>query len=92
MVHLNNWPARAALVGPRLQLEPLRVEHAEEMAPLLDDAGLYMFIGGQPATAEELRDKYRRQVVGRSAEVLECQRITGEDCYILKIAAPPWPT
>lgn len=33
---LDNWPAAAALEGPRLALEPLAVSHAEEMAPLLD--------------------------------------------------------
>src|SRR6185503_15609772 len=27
------------------------------------------------------------QLVGERAEVLECLRITGEDCYVLKVAA-----
>ncbi|MGZ4602692.1 MAG: GNAT family N-acetyltransferase [Kineosporiaceae bacterium] len=44
-----------ALRGPRLDLEPLRVEHAEEMAPLLDDPELHRFIGGEPARLEQLR-------------------------------------
>ena len=34
----------------RLALEPLRVHHAEEMAPLLDDARLFAFTGGRPVT------------------------------------------
>ena len=38
---------------------PLRVQ-----APLLDDPGLYMFIGGEPASLPELRERYRRQAVG----------------------------
>ncbi len=38
------------LRASRLDLEPLRVEHAQEMAPLLEDAGLHLYVGGQPAT------------------------------------------
>ena len=47
----------------RLTLEPLRVDHAEEMAPLLADAELYTFTDGGPPTLEELRARYVRQVV-----------------------------
>ena len=36
------------LESERLVLEPLRVEHAEELAPLLDDPRLHEFIGGDP--------------------------------------------
>lgn len=57
-----------AVHGPRLDLEPLRVEHAEEMAPLLDDPQLHTFIGGRPATLDEMRDRYARLVVGRSPD------------------------
>lgn len=38
------------------------------MTPLLDDTGLHTFIGGRPATREELRGRYARQVVGRSPD------------------------
>ncbi len=65
---LENWPDAVALAGPRVQLEPLAVHHAEEMAALLHDPDLYRFIGGRPATTEELRDRYRRQVAGRSPD------------------------
>jgi RimJ/RimL family protein N-acetyltransferase len=51
-----------------LVLDPLRVEDAEEMAPLLADPGLHTYIGGVPATVDELRDRYRRQVGGRSPD------------------------
>jgi len=44
------------------------VEHASEMAVLLDDTGLHTFTGGRPATSEQLRDRYTRQVVGRSSD------------------------
>lgn len=60
------------LAGLRLVLEPLRVEHAQEMAPLLDDAGLHVFIGGRPASRRELQEQYRSQVVGRSPNGLQC--------------------
>ncbi|MFD9733611.1 GNAT family N-acetyltransferase [Umezawaea sp. NPDC059074] len=48
----------------RLGLEPLRVEHAEEMVGVLGDVGLYGFIGGGPPSVEVLRERYRRQVAG----------------------------
>ena len=55
----------------RLTLEPLRVDHAEEMAPLLADAELYTFTDGGPPTLEELRARYVRQATGRSPDGVE---------------------
>lgn len=55
----------------RLDLEPLRVEHADELAPVLADDQLYTFTGGVPPTPAELRERYRRQVVGRSPDGTE---------------------
>jgi RimJ/RimL family protein N-acetyltransferase len=52
----------------RLALEPLRVEHAEEMAPLLDDPRLYTFTGGDPPTLQELGEAYERRVIGHDAD------------------------
>jgi RimJ/RimL family protein N-acetyltransferase len=61
----------------RLTLEPLRVGHAEEMAVLLDDVRLHEFIGGEPPTLDELRDRYAWQVEGIGRGwlnwVLRCQ-------------------
>lgn len=68
---LASWPTATALESDDLVLEPLRVDHAEEMAPLLDDSALHTFMGGQPATPEELRQQYEHQVVGRSADGTE---------------------
>lgn len=68
MIRVDQCPASPSLSSSRLLLEPLRVDHAEEMASLLDDPGLYTFIGGRPATREELRERYRRLVVGRSPD------------------------
>ncbi|CAM5599631.1 hypothetical protein STENM327S_02941 [Streptomyces tendae] len=48
----------------RLTLLPLRVEHADEMAVVLSDPGLYAIIGGAPDTAQALRARYERWVAG----------------------------
>src|SRR5947209_20503575 len=62
------WPRASTIRTPRLTLEPLQTEHADEMAPLLDDQSLHEFIGGRPSTLAELRETYTRQVVGRSPD------------------------
>lgn len=60
---------RAEPIGtPRLQLEPLRVDHAAEAAAAFDDVALHTYIGGSPAGVEQLRSRYERQVVGQSAD------------------------
>lgn len=56
------------LSGRSLVLEPLRVEHAEEMAPLLNDPALHNFIGGSPESLEELTQRYARQAPGHSPD------------------------
>ncbi len=61
-------PAAQPLTSERLLLEPLRVEHAAELAPVLDDSRLHEFTGGEPASLEELTARYERQVTGRSAD------------------------
>ena len=55
----------------RLTLEPVRVEHAEEMVPVLADVRLYAFTGGAPPTLQALRERYSRQAVGRSPDGME---------------------
>ena len=52
----------------RLDLEPLRVDHAAEAASAFGDVRLHAFIGGEPATEAELRDRYGRQVAGHSPD------------------------
>ncbi len=44
------------------------MEHADEMARLLDDPALHRFIGGEPASAVALHERYTRQVVGHSPD------------------------
>ncbi|MEV5979363.1 GNAT family N-acetyltransferase [Streptomyces sp. NPDC052114] len=48
----------------RLDLLPLRVEHADEMALVLGDPALHTFIGGAPDDVEALRARYRRMLAG----------------------------
>ena len=48
----------------RLDLLPLRVEHAAEMAKVLADAALHTFTGGTPHSPEALRARYERLVAG----------------------------
>ena len=49
-------------------LEPLRVDHAEEMVPVLADPLLYVHTGGSPPLLAELQARYARQVVGTSPD------------------------
>lgn len=51
-----------------MRLRPLRVDDAADLAPLFDDLDLHKFIGGSPATVEELRSRYRRWVVGHPGD------------------------
>ncbi|WP_062648190.1 GNAT family N-acetyltransferase [Streptomyces maremycinicus] len=48
----------------RLDLLPLRVDHAAEMAVVLGDPALHTFIGGAPDPPEALRARYERLVAG----------------------------
>jgi RimJ/RimL family protein N-acetyltransferase len=67
-------PARPVLRTPRLRLEPLRVDHAEEMTPVLADPGLYVFTGGEPPTTAVLDERYTAQVRGSSPDGSEAWR------------------
>jgi RimJ/RimL family protein N-acetyltransferase len=68
MVQTSAWLAAVRIDAERLGLLPLRVDDAEELAPLLDDITLHQFTGGVPANAHELRERYARQVIGHSAD------------------------
>jgi RimJ/RimL family protein N-acetyltransferase len=48
----------------RLDLLPLEVEHAEEMAAVLSDPALHSFTGGAPDTPDALRARYQRMIAG----------------------------
>ena len=65
------WPAGAAIDTPRLRLEPLRADHAAELAPLLDDAALHAFTGGAPLPLADLERRSARLAGGRSPDGAE---------------------
>ena len=48
----------------RLDLLPLLVEHADEMARVLADPTLHRYTGGSPDTPQTLRSRYRRMTAG----------------------------
>lgn len=62
----NAYEDDMLLVSERLTLAPLRPEDADELLAVLADERLYTFIGGQPPTLEELRDRCRRLAAGSS--------------------------
>ncbi|MFG3344514.1 GNAT family N-acetyltransferase [Streptomyces sp. NPDC048018] len=59
-----NRVSAAPLRGARLDLEPLRLDHAAEMAGALADPALHSFIGGAPLPEPELRSRYERLLAG----------------------------
>jgi RimJ/RimL family protein N-acetyltransferase len=63
-----DWVTACWLESERLALEPLRPEHADELAPVLDDVALHRFIGGEPDSADELRARFERQAAGHSPD------------------------
>ncbi|MFI6348663.1 GNAT family N-acetyltransferase [Streptomyces sp. NPDC050560] len=52
------------LTTARLTLIPLAPEHADEMARVLRDPALHTFTGGEPLTADALRERYTRLAAG----------------------------
>ncbi|MFI6642882.1 GNAT family N-acetyltransferase [Streptomyces sp. NPDC050504] len=56
--------AARPIATTRLDLLPLRVEHAEEMAVVLSDPALHAFTGGAPDTLDSLRSRYLRMLAG----------------------------
>lgn len=76
--------AAEAISTGRLDLLPLRVGHAEEMAAVLSDPALHAFTGGTPDTAGELRSRYRRVTAGSGDPDVSWLnwviRLRAEDC------------
>ncbi|MFD7654158.1 GNAT family N-acetyltransferase [Actinosynnema sp. NPDC059797] len=57
-------PAAEVIRTARLDLVPLGVEHADEMAAVLTDPALHAFTGGAPAGPAALRSRYERLAQG----------------------------
>jgi GNAT acetyltransferase-like protein len=55
-----------AVATKRLTLTPLHPEDADEMAAVLGNEELHEFIGGRPATLDELRARYESLAAGSS--------------------------
>lgn len=70
----------------RLVLLPLRVEHADELAAVLDDRELHRYIGGSPLEPQELRARYERLVAGSPDPAVAWHnwaiRLRGDDCLV----------
>jgi RimJ/RimL family protein N-acetyltransferase len=62
------WPVARRLESRRLILEPLRVDHADEMLTVLSDDELYRHTGGAPPSLAEIRARYGGQVRGTSPD------------------------
>ncbi|WP_369169583.1 GNAT family N-acetyltransferase [Streptomyces sp. R28] len=79
------------LATARLDLLPLRVEHAEEMAVVLADPALHTFIGGTPHSPRDLRARYERLVAGSPAPgVSWCNwvlRLRAQSCLVGTVQA-----
>ena len=75
----------------RLDLLPLRVEHAEEMAVVLSDPALHTFIGGAPLSPADLRARYERLVAGSPDPAVSwCNwvlRLRAESCLVGTVQA-----
>jgi RimJ/RimL family protein N-acetyltransferase len=56
--------AAQTITTRRLDLLPLLVEHAAEMATVLSDPALHTFTGGTPDTPQALRARYQRMTAG----------------------------
>jgi RimJ/RimL family protein N-acetyltransferase len=56
--------AASLIATARLDLLPLEVAHAPEMAVVLSDPALHTYIGGAPHTPQSLRARYERLTAG----------------------------
>lgn len=65
---METWPAAEPLESVRLELEPLMVQHAQEMTHVLAPPTIYEHIGGAAPSEQQLVDLYARQVVGHSGD------------------------
>jgi RimJ/RimL family protein N-acetyltransferase len=63
-----SWPVATYLKTPRLDLEPVRAEHADEAFRWMADERIHSFTGGRPDSLDELRARFRRQAEGHSPD------------------------
>ncbi|WP_432164407.1 GNAT family N-acetyltransferase [Streptomyces sp. bgisy031] len=79
----------------RLEVLPLEVECADEMAVVLGDPSLHTFIGGAPLSAPDLRERYGRLLAGSPDPAVSwCNwvlRIRDEECLAGTVQATVGP-
>ena len=56
-----------SILTDRLDLRPVAVEDADELAAIFADSRLYVFTGGDPSTLEALRSTFARLADARTA-------------------------
>lgn len=71
MASLGDEDWNRLLVTARLELAPLRPDHADELVSVLDDVRLYRFTGGETPSLEELRQRYEGWSSRKSPEGTE---------------------
>lgn len=76
------WLAVEVIATERLVLEPLRIGHADELAPLLDDESLHEHIGGRPASGAHQRRGYAGEAAAAMARWL---RIHGVEVLVAHV-------
>ena len=62
---------RSVIGTPRLLLVPLTRADASDLFPVLNDASLHRFIGGEPLTEAALTERYARLEAGTPANLSE---------------------
>jgi RimJ/RimL family protein N-acetyltransferase len=84
-------PAAQPIRTERLDLVPLRVEHAAEMTGVLADPALYTFTGGAPPAAAELQARYQWWAGGSPDPAVSwCNwviRLRAEQCLVGTVQA-----
>ncbi|MGW1885872.1 GNAT family N-acetyltransferase [Streptomyces sp. NPDC001970] len=87
--------AQASSTG-RLDLLPLHVDHAEEMAAVLSDPALHAFTGGTPDTPQALRSRYQRITAGSPDPAVSwlnwVMRLREEACLVGTVQATISPS
>lgn len=66
--HQATWPTATWLKTARLDLEPIRADHADEAYPWLSDERIHAFTAGPPTSLEQVRAEFARQAEGQSPD------------------------
>jgi RimJ/RimL family protein N-acetyltransferase len=65
------WPRASTIKTQHLGLQPLLVEHVDEMFCVLNDPDLHQYTGGRPLSLDQLRARYLRQAWGHSPDLTQ---------------------